>query len=71
MLAPTTYKKDLERLYGRMLNHNPEILYKDPSKTKKLWNKMWQNEPFEIYVKFFKTFIKTLIHKIRKSKKIF
>ena len=48
MLAPTTYKKDLERLYGRMLNHNPEILYKDPSKTKKLWNKMWPNEPFEM-----------------------
>ena len=48
MLAPTTYKKDLERLYGRMLNHNPEILYKDTSKTKKLWNKMWPNEPFEM-----------------------
>ena len=47
MLAPTTYKKDLERLYGRMLNHNPGIWVKDPSKTKKLWNEMWPNEPFE------------------------
>ena len=46
MLAPLTYKRDLKRLFGRVINHKPKstaIL----EATRPIWNEMFPDEPFD------------------------
>ena len=52
MLAPVTYKRDLERIYGRIINHQPvnmDTLKEKRHFTKPLWNDMWPNESFKLH----------------------
>ena len=46
MLSPVSYKRDLERVFGRVLNHSPKSKGLDDL-THAMWNKMWPDEPFE------------------------
>ena len=50
MLAPVTYKSDLERLFTRRINHRPQewlVLRERRDYTRKLWNELWPEEPFD------------------------
>ena len=49
MLAPVTYKRDLERLFGRIVNHRPLNWFKLKAlrnSTKPIWIEHYPNEPF-------------------------
>ena len=50
MLAPVSYQRELNKRFGRAINHNPcdgRTLLSMRERTKPLWNKKYPSEPFD------------------------
>ena len=52
MLAPVPYKKDMQTVFGRVVNHSstmsPTSHHINVHRGSKIWNEMWPDEPYEV-----------------------